>query len=152
MHFSPFSNKNAIKLIFYWFRIKYDFFFFFPFSFLTSTCHKLKSELKGCMPAYLVFHIHDKRVCGLETSQCIADPRIILLRYIHWMRIERVQRASAQFEDLNGCLGPCLGPQAVSACLLSQLFAFSKTAHGKKLGYQSSSKCYSMCRRLAIDD
>ena len=26
-----------------------------------------------------------------------------------WIRIERIQRASAQFENLNGHLGPCLG-------------------------------------------
>ena len=37
-------------------------------------------------------------------------------RYVlyHWMQIERVQRASSQFENLNGCLGPALDPKPCS--------------------------------------
>ena len=65
-------------------------------------------------------HICDKWVCGTETSQWITDPKIILFVMLyHWMRIERVQQASAQFDELNSRSGPCLGPQAVFACLLS---------------------------------
>ena len=71
-------------------------------------------------------HISDKWVCGTETSQCIADPRINFVTLYRWMRIERVQRASAQFENLNCRLGPCLVvPQAVFACLLSPLYSHS---------------------------
>ena len=86
------------------------------------------------MPAYLVFHIHGKRVCGMETSQCIADPRIILLRYIHWMRIERVQRASAQFENLNGCLGPALDPKLCTLAHWAPAFRIQQNGTWKEIG------------------
>ena len=41
------------------------------------------------------------------------------------MWIERVQQASAQFENLNGRLGPCIGPQAVFAYPFSPLNSHS---------------------------
>ena len=41
------------------------------------------------------------------------------------MWIERVQWASAQFENLDGRLRPCSGPQAVFACLLNLLYLHS---------------------------
>ena len=41
------------------------------------------------------------------------------------MRIERVQRASAQFENLNGRLGHCFGPQAVFACTFNPVYLHS---------------------------
>ena len=44
-----------------------------------------------------------------------ADPRFYFIALYRWMRIERVQRASAQFENLNGPLGPALDLQAVLA-------------------------------------
>ena len=45
------------------------------------------------------------------------------------MRIERVQWASAQFQNLNGRLGPAFGPQAVFAYPLNLLYSHSARRH-----------------------
>ena len=71
-------------------------------------------------------HIHDKRVCHTETSQCITDPQIILLSFIAACRLSG---SNGQARDLSiwtvGRLRPCLGPQAVYASLLSPLYSHS---------------------------
>ena len=43
--------------------------------------------------------------------------------------IEQVQRASAQFQNLNGRLGPAFGPQAVFASLLNSPYLHSAKRH-----------------------
>ena len=56
------------------------------------------------------------------------------------MRIDRVQRASVQFEHLNSRLGPALDPKHVRLPVEPAPIAFSKTAHGQELG-ESAFKC-----------
>ena len=74
-------------------------------------------------------HIRDKWVCVMETSQCIADPRTILLRYIAECELGGSSGQVHKSKNLNGCLGPCLGPQAVFAFMFSLLYLHSAKWH-----------------------
>ena len=69
--------------------------------------------------------IRDKGVCLTETSQCIADPQIILLCYMAECGLSGSEGQAHNLKILNVRLSPCRGPQAVFACPLSSLYSHS---------------------------
>ena len=56
----------------------------------------------------------------METNYSSPIPNLIFVTLYRWVRIERVQRASAQFENLNGHLGPALDPKPCSLAHLTR--------------------------------
>ena len=56
-------------------------------------------------------HIRDKWVSGMENNIFHCRSRFHFVTIYRWMWIKRVQWASAQFEILNGRLGPALDPK-----------------------------------------
>ena len=82
-------------------------------------------------------NVRDKWVYITETNDSTPDPWLMLYRR---MQTEPIQQASAQFEHLNGRLGPALDPMPGSLAREPALFAFSKTALWQELG-ESALKC-----------
>ena len=129
LHTDKFSKLKAIQLINYEKQVYVDnklnllkTVWFCSITYFPVTPAQIYSELvlSGSINIWLKTHIRDKRVCGMETSQCISNPQIILLRYI----AECGLSGSNGSNGSNG-LSDLPWTPSMSTCLLSPLYSHS---------------------------